>query len=116
MKVHSNHILFLFALLMFSSAAFAQEGIPGQPEREAPPIESAENQEVEKVNFSDESGRPQPTREIQIVTPSSNVNTGKAPKPAAKNDSQNSKENADPLNFNFLYYVIQKFKSSDILD
>jgi hypothetical protein len=116
LKVHSNHILFLFTLLMFSSAAFAQEGIPGQPEREAPPIESTENQEVEKVNFSDESARPLPAREAQVIAPSSNSNMGKVPKPAAKNDSQNTKENADPLNFNFLYYVIQKFKSSDILD
>lgn len=94
--------------------AFAQEGIPGQPEREVP-IEANEHPEVYKVVVSEESGRPQSVRETPVIIPASG-SANKPGKPAAKNDANAAKENADPLNFNFLYYVIQKFKSSDILD
>lgn len=114
LKLAGNHILFFFAMLAFSSVAFAQEGIPGQPEREAP-IESNETPEVDKIVVSEESGKPQSVRETPVITPASG-SANKPGKPAAKNDANAAKENADPLNFNFLYYVIQKFKSSDILD
>lgn len=114
MKLAGNHIFFLIALLTLSSATFAQEGIPGQPEREAP-IESNEHPEVDKAVVTEESGRPQAVRETPVIIPASG-NANKPGKPAAKNEANPAKENGDQLNFNFLYYVIQKFKSSDILD
>jgi hypothetical protein len=38
--------------------------------------------------------------------------TKKPPMPA---ELKKSKEESDPLNFNFLFYIIQKFKSSDLM-
>jgi hypothetical protein len=40
------------------------------------------------------------------------------PVPAAKsksNDPKKAQEGGDPLNFNFLYYIIQKFKASELM-
>jgi hypothetical protein len=40
------------------------------------------------------------------------------PAPAAKqkaNDAKKAQAEGDPLNFNFLYYIIQKFKSSELM-
>ena len=40
------------------------------------------------------------------------------PAPAAKTkkaDSRKAQAEGDPLNFNFLYYIMQKFKSSELM-
>jgi len=41
------------------------------------------------------------------------------PVPAAKskaNDAKKAQAEGDPLNFNFLYYILQKFKASELME
>lgn len=52
-------------------------------------------------------------REVEVVTP--NKPALKA-KPSEVVKSGNNKEEEDALSFNFLYYIIQKFKYPDLLD
>ena len=44
------------------------------------------------------------------------VNTGKVKSDNANKSSSAEKKDEDPLSFNFLYFIIQKFKISDIVD
>lgn len=52
-----------------------------------------------------------------ILPPSSASKTKPTPKPAEKQSSPPAKEDDDSiLSFNFLYYIIQKYKLQDIVD
>jgi hypothetical protein len=58
----------------------------------------------------------------KIISPSTsskdNSNTSTTSQGKSKTDSKSNtaKEKEDPLNFNFLYFIIQRFKISDIVD
>ncbi len=45
-----------------------------------------------------------------------NANTSKNKSDGAAKPSSSEKTEEDPLSFNFLYFIIQKFKISDIVD
>jgi hypothetical protein len=116
MKANFSHFLgftFLLMTLVFFSAS-AQEGIP--------------NNEVLDPNFNPELGEDKPllfepeksnsstertsqTREQLNAAPKS----GKV-KAAEANRNPAAKTEDDALSFNFLYYIIQKFKISDIVE
>lgn len=116
MKANFSHFLgftFLLMTLVFFSAS-AQEGIP--------------NNEVLDPNFNPELGDDKPLifepekstsnterasqnkEQLNTAPKSGKVKTADANKnPAAKTEE-------DALSFNFLYYIIQKFKISDIVE
>ena len=52
---------------------------------------------------------------VPIASPAVKQKPG-GQKPAERKTSPNPEEQEDPLSFNFLYYVIQKFKISDLID
>jgi len=113
MRPNFSHILgfsvMLVALMIFS--ANAQEGIPNN---EIPDINFHPDLQEEKPLLFEPSSNGEKTtnsREQVIVSPKSGKSkTGEGSKnPAAKSED-------DALSFNFLYYIIQKFKISDIVE
>ena len=104
------------SLLPFNS--FAQdEGLPSYE------LQDVNNQEL---NYNDEdktlifepdgkSSKPTPSESLQSTSiVHSKGKTLDSSKQASSN--ANTKEGEDALSFNFLYYIIQKYKGSDIVD
>jgi|SRR5688572_4954465 len=100
--------------LMCSLSASAQEG---KAEYEAAAKETPRNEPDPLLSSESES------RNVNKVTPPL-VSTKEAArdsvqvkitKPATKTTEKDQKEE-DPLSFNFLYYIIEKFKLSDIIE
>jgi hypothetical protein len=95
---------FMFTLLLLSTSAMAQEssGFPNDDNRN--PYEV--NQTLDSHgNVVKENHRDSLTvRPLVIAKP-------KSPEATNKNKTQE-----EPLSFNFLYYIIQKFKGSDVVD
>ncbi len=115
MKRNSSHFLgFTFLLLMLGFSAYSQEGVPNN---EIPDLNFyPELQETKPLLFEPERSTSNGERSVQgkeqlIAAPKSGG--AKAPDrskgPAAKNED-------DALSFNFLYFIIQKFKISDIVE
>ena len=101
----------LVAIPFFSS--MAQEGVPANeiPDSNFLPEASDDKPvvlEVEKITTSTEKSNQQ---KEQATTA---TKTGKAKAGDPKN--MGTKNEDDALSFNFLYYIIQKFKISDIVE
>lgn len=95
---------FTLALLFLSLAAMAQEnpGFPNDDNRN--PYES--NQTLDSHgNMRDSHRDSVVVKPLLAIKPK--VNEAAANKP---------KTQEEPLSFNFLYYIIQKFKGSDVAD
>jgi hypothetical protein len=106
-------IVFFFLLIGISREAYAQDEVPGQDVNSVSAQEPSEYDE--KALLYEEGSRtskPTASDSIQSRAP------GFAPSPAKKLapplDLKKPKDE-DPLNFNFLYYIITKFKSSDLM-
>jgi hypothetical protein len=104
-------VLMLTCLLGATPAMAQEEGIPGYELQD--PVHPGINTE-EKTLLVDPENRSVKTVRDTTIVPSRSVirKSSSSAKPAGmpKNESE------DPLSFNFLYYIIQKFKSSDIID
>jgi hypothetical protein len=122
MKTKFLHLLALsvFLQLAFLVSARAQDGIPN-PELNT--IYPESNSYDEKpLLFENELKNPRIIRDTtsqvknNSTQPASNLKTKGAN--AATQESKKGTVNRgdDPLNFNFLYYIIQKFKTSDLID
>ncbi len=100
--------------LLSSNAAHAQEeGIPGYDLHD--PIHSGANSD-DKTLLLDSDAKSKTGRDslAAISRPAAAV---KKPADAGKPSSGKPKnDEEDPLSFNFLYYIIQKFKASDLID
>lgn len=124
MKLKTCHTAFLTAALfalLTPFAAFSQESRSGLDEnsskdivkqdQESPSgVESFENRTILK-NTSTAAGTDAVfVRDAEIKKP--------APKAVEKSqkDAEKAQKEEDPLSFNFLYYIIEKFKLSDILE
>ncbi len=70
------------------------------------------NLEEDKTLIFESDSKPV-KREVEVASPNKPATKAKSSE-AVK--SGNSKEEEDALSFNFLYYIIQKFKYSDLLD
>ncbi|HEX5170746.1 MAG TPA: hypothetical protein VFW11_16345 [Cyclobacteriaceae bacterium] len=104
MKFKFYDIVLLSGFLLLSPALFAQDGAdPMEPEMKSSFMPSGESQ---KFDVKDSTYiRPSNT---QPKTSDSSKN--------AAGTSSTKEEDDDVLSFNFLYYIIQKFKMSDIVD
>jgi hypothetical protein len=103
MKLKLYHIIILFGFVCFSSVTFAQDGTETmEPEIKSSFMPSGESQ---KFDTRDSVYLQQHSPAIQKASDT------------ARSGSEASKdEDDDVLSFNFLYYIIQKFKMSDIVD
>jgi hypothetical protein len=94
-----------------ATAAYAQEeGIPGY-ELQDPMHPGISNEE--KTLLDNEGKSYKTPHDSTAILPrlSTQKKTADSVKPSGK-----PKDEEDPLSFNFLYYIIQKFKVSDIID
>ena len=114
MKVNFSQLLAIITitLTVFTvNSVFAQEGSPINETPElGPPAFSDPSTREEKPLLSEPEGKSTLQKEQSAITP--------VPKTKGKNSepTKTSKTEEDALSFNFLYYIIQKFKISDIVD
>jgi hypothetical protein len=104
--------LLLFLLVGIASETRAQDEVPG------PDMNSINNQEPavydEKPLLYESEGRTSKSSTTDSIQskPSAVMPMKKGPSAA---DLRKPKDE-DPLNFNFLFYIITKFKSSDLME
>ena len=102
------------SLLSFTSLA-QEEGLPPYE------LQDANNQELNINNEEKTLIYEQDIKSSKNIPSESHQNTAIVPAKVKNSDkpvsnSANTKEGEDALSFNFLYYIIQKYKSSDIID
>lgn len=99
--------IFSLMLLVAYSAA-AQDDVP-VPGPSAGNLYQDQNTYDEKPLLMEQDAR-------SYRTPSDSVTTIRTiTVPSSKPKAESKKPEGDPLNFNFLYYIIQKFKASDLM-
>jgi hypothetical protein len=113
-----SKLIFSFALFLalgaYTSTAVAQE--EGQSTSGIQELNSHPdlNLNEDKTLISDADAKT-----VKAQPGNKEVNNPAATNAKAKTDAQNKateKTEEDPLSFNFLYFIIQKFKISDIVD
>lgn len=124
MKLKTCHTAFLatvlFALLI-PFASFSQESRGGFDEN---PSKDPAKQDQESPSGSESLENRSNSKNIIPVTTTENVvlRDAEIKKPApkavekAQKESEKAQKEEDPLSFNFLYYIIEKFKFSDIVE
>jgi hypothetical protein len=122
MKIKFSYILkslIIAGASLFSFASLAQE--EGLPSYE---LQDANNQELNINNEDKTLIYEQDLKTSKHTSSESQQNTTTATPAKGKNldlgkqasSNTNTKEGEDALSFNFLYYIIQKYKGSDIID
>ncbi len=115
MKLNLSHLLALVTFILTVSAvspASAQDGAPVNEYPELSPLQDPTLKEDKPLLYEPEG---KSTQKEQANTPATSSLKPKA-KTADPSKSAASKNEEDALSFNFLYYIIQKFKISDIVD
>jgi len=117
MKLNFSNLLVLFTVVLTVSTvsnSSAQEGGPNNdfPELSSPFQES--NLREDKILLYEPEGE-RLQREQPVNTQASSPGKLKA-KTSEPQKPTPAKTEEDALSFNFLYYIIQKFKTSDIVD
>ena len=119
MKLKISAVLFLASCLTWFVANAQDEGQP-QPVQEVQDL----NQQHPELNLNDDktllmdADVKAPKNQNQLSTHDTG-NAGTASKnrsDGSTKPSPNDKTEEDPLSFNFIYFIIQKFKTSDIVD
>lgn len=127
MNLKSNHIAPLTAVLfalVLPFSGFAQEDktnfeaeMPGQEsakqDQETP--SGTENPEV-RINKAPANAAMHEGSVVRDTELKSTKPLAKTVEKIQKEDEKAQKEENDPLSFNFLYYIIEKFKLSDIVE
>src|SRR5688572_21852147 len=104
-------ISFLFLLIGISREGYSQDEMPGPDLNSVSTQEPGEYDEKPLLYEEGRTSRSASTDSIQSRPPAL------APAPAKKVAPQldlKKPKDEDPLNFNFLFYIITKFKSSDL--
>ena len=106
-------IIVLLVLLTWSVDSRAQDGMPGSDLNGL--VGPDPNSYDEKPLLLESEGRN--TKSILDSTGVSRtpLSTPVSKKSATPGEGAKKKEESDPLNFNFLFYIIQTFKSSDLM-
>ena len=116
MKLNFSNLLITFAaLLMLALSAQAQEELPIL-ETPDPNHRELNLNEDKTLIYERVSNHPSTVKDSLQLTPRILPNhPNKIVKPdASKNDPKDAYD--DALSFNFLYYMLQKFKLSDLID
>src|SRR5262245_54568 len=113
MKIKVCHLLPSFAaVFLITFSLYAQEGLP--PLETSDPAHRELNLDEDKTLIYDQPSHTSVARDTVMLVPRPTTSQqSKAQKPEA---SKTSKGEEDALSFNFLYYMIQKFKLSDLID
>ncbi len=108
----SNLLFVLPAVLLISLSARAQEETPIS---EVPdPLHREINYNEDKTLLIDQPAQNQPgARDTSLVVPKP---TTRMVRPEQTKEGQKGRNEEDALRFNFLYYIIQKYKISDIIE
>jgi hypothetical protein len=104
----------LLCLLCWSEDARAQDELPGPDFNSINTTTDPNTFEEKPLLFETESRTAKP-----MQSDTENFRTpGPAPvkKVTTPTEAPKKKEETDPLNFNFLFYIIQTFKSSDLME
>jgi hypothetical protein len=122
MKTNFLHLLALIAFLQLGAAlrAAAQDGLPN-PELSGFPNQEVNPYDDKPLIYEHElKNNSKIVRDTASTSRSNSSNTSSAAKtksaPSTEVRKPNNSRGDDPLNFNFLYYIIHKFKSSDLID
>ncbi|MBS1506909.1 MAG: hypothetical protein JSS79_09695 [Bacteroidetes bacterium] len=112
LKLKFSFALFL-AFVMYASVAVAQEegqSTSGIQELNSHPELNLNDDKTLIQDADAKTVKAQPgNKETNTAIPNTN-------KPKAEAQKTADKSEEDPLSFNFLYFIIQKFKISDIVD
>jgi hypothetical protein len=114
MKVKVSKLLVsLTAVFLLALTAYAQDELPLQESQD--PARREFNLDEDKILIYDHSSHSSAVKDTVLQT--TRVVPGH-PVKASKSDSHKSghKEEEDALSFNFIYYMLQKFKMSDLVD
>jgi hypothetical protein len=125
MKINLQNILILFSLtfLGFVNAAIAQES--SMPEMEVMDTEKERERVLYSPGEADTRYIPKnQTQQVKETTQTSQPSNQSlkykhekpAPTPKSTVEKQSKNEEDSILSFNFLYYIIQKYKLQDIID
>jgi len=119
MKIRLHHTLFVAALFMAPVYLHAQDN--GFNEIDAPNSNASyERGENDPTLNSGGEGEVRQTKTHSVVrdsaTTSRPVNTIRKPQHDSKEVKPQGGEDESILSYNFLYYIIQKFKFQDIMD
>jgi negative regulator of genetic competence, sporulation and motility len=112
LKLKFSFALFL-ALSVYASAAVAQEegqSVSGIQELNSHPDLNLNEDKTLIQDVDAKASKAQPGNKETNNT----ISNANKPKADAQKTADKSEE--DPLSFNFLYFIIQKFKISDIVD
>ena len=117
MKVKVSHLLTSFAaVILIAFSTKAQEEIPVLETSD--PEHRELNLDEDKTLIYDHPSHTSIARDtIMLVPRTTSLQPAKSLKPEpGKNARKEGGEGDDALSFNFLYYMIQKFKMSDLID
>lgn len=113
LKLKFSFALFL-AFVMYASVAVAQEegqSTSGIQELNSHPELNLNDDKTLLQDVDAKAAKAQPGNKEANAPILNNTN-----KPKAEAQKAADKSDEDPLSFNFLYFIIQKFKISDIVD
>ena len=111
-KYLTGFVLLFLLMTGVVSETRAQDEFPG------PDLNSINTQEPNEYDEKPLLYEPEGSRTSRSTIDSSSSKSPAltpAKKPPMPAELKKSKEESDPLNFNFLFYIIQKFKSSDLM-
>lgn len=111
MRVKFSYLLpgLLGLMLALALSASAQDDVPGpslSPNNSTPIFNQDPNASDDKPLLMDQ-GFKSPLDSLHKVVP--------VPASKQKSDAKKPQAEGDPLNFNFLQYIIQKFKASELM-
>lgn len=115
MAINFSRLLALITIILTATAfnsVFAQEGSPNNEIPELSPIFTDPALREDKPLLYEPEGKSNNTKE-QSISQAPTKAKSKSPEPTK---TPITKTEEDALSFNFLYYIIQKFKISDIVD
>jgi hypothetical protein len=116
MKLNLSHLLAVVTFILTISAvssASAQDGAPVNEYPELSPFQDPTVKEDKPLIYEPEGKSTQKEQTITTTSTTSSKPKAKTTEPAKATAAKNEE---DALSFNFLYYIIQKFKVSDIVD
>ena len=114
MKVKVSNLLTSFAaVILIAFSVQAQEELPVLETQD--PEHRELNLDEDKTLIYDHPSHTSVARDTIALVPRLQPAKGQKPEPG-KNARKESGEGDDALSFNFLYYMIQKYKLSDLID
>jgi len=105
--------VFLFLLIGISRDAYSQDEVPG-PDLNSINTQEPSSYDEKPLLYESEGRTSKPVLSDSVQSRPAAIVPVPAKKVAPQLDLKKPKDE-DPLNFNFLYYIITKFKSTDLM-